>query len=397
MSIRICHVKSPLSNVTDTTVGGYLKKIEAALGEEICLVEAEELSGEAFSMVYVASGGSEGVFLEKYLKHLSSRPLYILTSGESNSLAASMEILSYLQMNDKEGEIIHGSINDVAERIKALRNAYSAIDRMNGMKLGLIGESSDWLIASKDTDEYYRKKLKLSVQKIEMRELIEEINKGGYIENQWTRALKDKGYDSQEIEKSLNVYGAMKRIVERYGLSGITVRCFDLLDTVYTTGCLGLAILNAEGIYAGCEGDVPALMSMVILGEISGNPVFMCNPSRIDTENGEMVLAHCTLPMNMFSEYRLMTHYESNIGVAIQGHIPEENCTIFKTSYLLDRYFAKEGQIIGNLREAQLCRSQIRLKLDDFSYFLNRPIFNHHLIALGSHKKAIDEFFRLIK
>ena len=35
----------------------------------------------------------------------------------------------------------------------------------------------------------------------------------------------------------------------------MTVRCFDLLGRIGTTGCLALAILNAEGIPAACEGD----------------------------------------------------------------------------------------------------------------------------------------------
>ena len=182
----------------------------------------------------------------------------------------------------------------------------------------------------------------------------------------------------------------------KYGLSGVTVRCFDLLEPIKTTGCLGLAILNAQGIFGGCEGDVPSLISMAILGTVSGQPVFMCNPSRIDTAKGEMVLAHCTLPVNMPESMRLTTHYESGIGVAIAGHIPEQECTIFKTSAKLDRYFAKRGEIIENLSEAVLCRTQIKLRLDDYSYFLKGPIQNHHLLCLGDHVAAIDALYEMI-
>lgn len=395
MSILVCRVKSPLSQVTEERVKDYLSCVQDELKEELRLVEMDELDKVPFGLVYVASGGSEGIFLEKYLK-LAERPLYILTSGESNSLAASMEILSYLQAHGHYGEIIHGSVKDVAARIRALKSAYQAKANLKGKKLGLIGDPSDWLIASPADDAAYRAKLGVSLEKIPMSELQDEIKKCGYPENRWTLDLKSKGYDAAEMEKALNVYGAFRRIVDRHGLFGLTVRCFDLLDSVHTTGCLGLAILNAEGIYGGCEGDVPSLMSMVILGEVSGNPVFLCNPSRINTEKGEMVLAHCTLPMNMPESYRLTTHYESGIGVAVAGHVPEVPCTIFKTNAALDRYFAKNGEIVGNLQEPTLCRTQIRLKLDDFSYFLTRPIYNHHLVTLGQHEKALAEFFHLI-
>ena len=390
MAIAVYKVQSSLSQVTSEGVGGYLGQLEEALGEQLSLVSAQEFVDQPFGLVFVASGGSEGLFLEQYEK-LASRPLYILTSGESNSLAASMEILAYLQQHGRQGEILHGSVASVAARIKALHRAARAKVSLRGMRLGLVGNPSDWLIASPDDDSAYREKLGLSLVKIPMRELLDEIGKGTYEDNEWTQKLKGLPYDSAELEKALAVYGAVKRIVKKYDLAGVSVRCFDLLDSVHTTGCLALAILNAEGIYAGCEGDVPSLVSMVILGEVSGEPVFMCNPSRIDTANGEMVLAHCTLPVNMPYHMDLTTHFESGIGVAIAGSIPEKACTIFKVSATLDRYFAKQGVIAANMRDPSLCRTQIRLRLDDFSYFLTRPIQNHHLVCLGEHAAALDE------
>lgn len=392
MAIGMVKIQSVLSQSTARHVDRYLSEIEEALGEKLAFVPVDAFSTLPFGLLYVATGGSEGAFLAQY-KKLASRPVYILTSGESNSLAASMEILAYLRQKGRKGEILHGSVDKVAARIRALDCASRALGRMKGMRLGLIGAPSDWLIASPADDAAYRARLGISLVKIPMAELIEEIHKNAYPENDWTLRLKATGYDAAEMEKSLAVYGAVKRIVERYGLSGVTVRCFDLLDLVHTTGCLALAILNAEGIYAGCEGDVPSLVSMVILGEVSGQPVFMCNPSRIDTQKGEMVLAHCTLPLNMANRMELTTHYESGIGVAVAGFIPEKACTIFKTSAGLDRYFAKEGKIVQNLREPNLCRTQIKLRMDGLSYFLTDPIQNHHLICLGEHAASLDELF----
>lgn len=395
MSIAVYQVQSPLSQVTKEHTDQYLDSVSKALGEPLSRVTMEEYAQLPFGLVYVASGGSEGIFLSQYDK-ISERPCYILTSGESNSLAASMEILSYLRQHGKRGEILHGSVEAIADRIRALSRATAALAHMRGMKLGILGTPSDWLIASSDDDSAYREKLGVELVHIPMDEVLAEIKKGTYPENEWTKQLCGLGYDAEEMKKSLCVYGAFRRLAERYGLSGLTVRCFDLLDTVHTTGCLGLAILNAEGIYGGCEGDVPALMSMVILGEVSGEPVFLCNPSRIDTARGEMVLAHCTLPVNMPYAMRLTTHYESGIGVAIAGKIPEGACTIFKTSADLSRHFVKTGAMIENLSEPVLCRTQIKLKLDDFSYFLTEPINNHHLVCNGDWSMAIDELFAQI-
>ena len=74
------------------------------------------------NLIYVRTGGTEGIFKKLFprLRENSDRPLYLLTSGKSNSLAASMEILSYLRQNNVSGEIIHGRPEYITSRIRLL-------------------------------------------------------------------------------------------------------------------------------------------------------------------------------------------------------------------------------------------------------------------------------------
>lgn len=395
MEVKVYQVKSRTMNVDDAVVKAYFEGIEKEVGGRLELVELQDFLQQDLRIVYVATGGSEDSFLEVY-PQLQDKPVYILTSGMANSLAASMEILSYLQQRGQKGEILHGDASSVGRRILALNKAMQAKKALTGLRMGLVGASSDWLIASSYDAKAYHTKLDAQVVEIPMQELLDEIAKGGYPANEWTIKLKEIGYNPAEVEKALEVYGALKRLVEKYKLGAVTVRCFDLLPTVKTTGCLALAILNAEGVYAGCEGDVPSLMSMCILGAVSGKPVFMCNPSRIDTAAGRMVLAHCTLPVNMPYAMSLTTHFESGIGVAIAGSIPEGTCTVFKASGDLSRHFSMAGAIDKNMRDAHLCRSQIEITLPDFSYFTKNPINNHHLVCVGDETMALQEFFALL-
>lgn len=48
------------------------------------------------------------------------------------------------------------------------------------------------------------------------------------------------------VEGAINIYAALKSLVAEYDLSGLTLRCFDLLDALGNTGCLALALLNSE-------------------------------------------------------------------------------------------------------------------------------------------------------
>ncbi len=389
-------IRSPLSQITEERMTRYIRALSDALGEDLQRVSLEQYLADDFALLYVASGGSEGFFLEVFEK-LRDRHCYILTSGESNSLAASMEILSFLRKHGGSGEILHGDIEDVAGKVRALMLAHRARAALRGKRLGCIGAPSDWLIASNFSQEAMMEKLGLGFVSIPMQELLEEIKKERYDSDEYTQLFLSLDYSREEIEKALYVYGAFQRLIDKYSLCGVTVRCFDLLDTVHTTGCLGLSILNSRGIYGGCEGDMPALLSMAILGAITNEPLFLCNPSRFDTRNGYAIFAHCTIPVTMLKDFTLNTHFESGIGVAIQGRFEEGDCTIFKCEGDLSRFHAQEGTILDVPWSDMLCRTQIKVALDDFSYFLTKPINNHHIICRGKHAAEAEAFFRLLE
>ena len=111
-----------------------------------------------------------------------------------------------------------------------------------------------------------------------------------------------------------------------------------------------------------------------------------------------MVFAHCTIPFNMVERYEYDTHFESGIGVGIRGYMKEGPVTIFKVSGDLSSSFIEEAELIKNQAKPDLCRTQQVIRLSDpdiSSYFLTRPIGNHHIILPGHHKELIATMLRL--
>ena len=346
----------------------------------------------ALNLIYVRTGGTEGIFkrLLPDLQALSTQPFYLLTSGKSNSLAASMEILSYLRQQGITGEIIHGSADYISKRVNLLAKAAVARRQLAGCRLGIIGEPSDWLISSQTDKAVVKEKTGIELVEIPMQELLDEIV-ATPIEKSEEKAPTEAIRQSLPVAEQ--IYHALKALVKRYHLQGFTIRCFDLLTAVRNTGCLALARLNAEGIVAGCEGDVPAMLSMAIAQTLSGVTGFQANPASINPETGEMLFAHCTIPLNMVERYELDTHFESGIGVGIRGYMKEGPVTIFKVSGPLSRYFVAEGELVRNQAKPDLCRTQQVIQLSDPSaaaYFLSDPIGNHHIILPGHHKALLE-------
>ena len=339
----------------------------------------------SLDLIYVRTGGTEGIFkrLLPELRAKSERPFYLLTSGKSNSLAASMEILSYLRQNDFKGEIIHGDSGYISRRIRLLAKVGEARKSLKGCRLGIIGKPSDWLISSHADKEAVMRRLGISLIDIPMQELLDVMAVTPL------RAMSEQA-PTDAIRSALpvaeQIYDALKTIVERHQLQGFTIRCFDLLTAVHNTGCLALAKLNAEGIVAGCEGDVPAMLSMKIARSLLGVSGFQANPASINPETGEMLFAHCTIPFDLVERYEFDTHFESGIGVGIRGYMKERPVTIFKVSGDLSRFFIEEGELIRNQAKPDLCRTQQVIQLshpNQASYFLTNPIGNHHIILPG--------------
>ena len=333
------------------------------------------------SLIYVRTGGTEGLFqqLLPELQVKSSRPFYLLTSGKSNSLAASMEILSYLRQHDIKGEIIHGSATYIAQRIKLLTIIEQACRWLQGARLGVVGEPSDWLISSHVDRTAVMERLGITLVDIPMQTLLDK--------------LSDCDAMAPAMAGAERIYEALKEIVETYLLSGFTLRCFDLLTAVKNTGCLALAKLNSEGYVAGCEGDVPAMLSMMIVRSLLGISGFQANPSNINPETGEMLFAHCTIPFDMVERFEYDTHFESGIGVGIRGYMKEGPVTVFKLSGDLSRYFVAEGTLVRNQDKPDLCRTQQVIQLSDkcqTAYFMTNPIGNHHIIMPGHQRDLIE-------
>ena len=364
----------------------FLESVEMGLNDKLVLADLDDYDCD-LKLIFIESGGSEGLFLQNYDK--LKEPYYLLTSGNNNSLAASLEILTYLNNNNKKGEVIHGNNEYVVKRIKELYEYESMRRKLQQTKLGVIGKPSDWLISSIPNFDKLHEKLGVTLEAIDIKEVEKEFNKISFLDIK--RDLKE--FDYNELYKAKKIYQAFKDVVSKHQLNGFTVRCFDLLTSLKSTGCLGLSLLNDEGIISSCEGDVMALTSMVIASAFSGEYVFQANPSRIDVLNKDIVFAHCTIPLKMTKDYYFDTHFESLTGVAVKGYLYEKDVTVLRISSDLKNYFLEEGKIVKNLESDNLCRTQIEVKFDnDISNILKHPCGNHHIIFYGRWKDKIQKF-----
>lgn len=349
--------------------------------------------------VFVKTGGTENIF--KGIFDKLEGPIILVATSLHNSLAASMEILSWVKSQNRRGKILHGKPVEIAKEMENLIKIKKTKDKLFNSRLGLIGEPSDWLIDSHIDKKSVQERWGLKVIDIPMNEILDEykiINekRAQDLINKFTkRALSIEEPSDNDLVKAAKVYFALKNIVNRYNLNSLTIRCFDLVTELETTGCLALSLLNNEGIVAGCEGDIPATVSMMITHYLTGNIPFMANPVSLNTKNNKVKFAHCTVATNSVNDYIIRSHFETGIGVGIQGELKKGNITVFKLGgKKLDHIAFQNAQLINNLNSEFACRTQVLLDFDgdDISYFLKNPIGNHHILVEGNHFKLLTQF-----
>ena len=348
----------------------------------------------------IATGGVENLFkriwssidIETMCAPSRPKTVTMIADGRNNSLAASLEILTYLGNVGVEGKILHGANDEI---ISALEETHGRASLQG--RIGLFGQPSDWLIASGVDRDYLRQRFDIETIDIDLQRLIDGIKVVPQTEatkvaqTMENRAKAVKEPSSADMLEAAKAYLAIKHICQEECLDAMTIRCFDIVKACGTTSCLALALLNDEGIVAGCEGDMQTLMSMYLAKRLCSEVAFMANPSQLTDKTS--MLAHCTIPLTMCNETTIRSHFESGIGVAIQGVLPLTDYTLFKWGGpKLDRYFVTEAKAVETPYSNHFCRTQITLDVNLKPYLLQHSIGNHHVIIRGRHAEEIREF-----
>ena len=373
-----------------------LKRIAAASGK-IELQEVKRPSGDRLAAVLVLTGGVEREVL-KLVAQLPP-PALLIAHSSHNSLPASLEVLARTHQDGDEGRILFGEPEEIAAGLEQELAIANAWETLRFSRVGLIGEPSEWLVASDVDRAFLKGRLSVELIPIEMRELLKQVE-GAPAPRKEISRFKRGAHDvderaAEDIPHAVAIYQGLRNLIDAHKLSACSVRCFDLLAELDQTSCYALSRLNDEHVPAGCEGDLQSLFSLYVAYLLSGNAAFMGNVTSIDTLDPSLTMAHCTCPLSMTTQYGIATHFESDLSVGIAGTMPAGPCTVFRLGgERLDRLFVREGMTEETVARDDLCRTQIRISVDgELDELLEAPLGNHHILLEGHHRWIIETFF----
>ncbi len=340
-------------------------------------------------VIFFLTGGSEQSALQAVEK---GRFYVIVSSAEANSNAAAFEVKARLNANGIDSVLLDADEESTKVYLKNLFDVLNALRALEGQQLGLIGEVSDWLVASEIDAEILKSKLGIILKKTSW----EHLPDFSEMPIPKDFMLEFSTGDQNEIEKAGQLYLLLKHWIEKENLDAVTVECFSLVSSKSVTGCLALAMLNKNDFPAACEGDIASGTGMMTAYTLTGTVPWMANAAKISKEKS--LFAHCTISPNLVSSYEIKTHFETSIGTAIQGSFIEDDITLFRFDDTLSHIFITRGIIINRPQYNTACRTQVEVKLEPEAVdcLREKPLGNHHLILPGDHVDKILLACRLL-
>lgn len=345
--------------------------------EDILLPTLVTFTGTSPDVIYFISGGSEREALEK----LDSSKFQILAAfGGNNAYASASEVHAYAKRQGFRTLFLSLDNSLSFDTLRQLQVVREGLGRLRGQNLGLIGEVSDWLVASSVDPDILKDKMGIHLLQLPWKEA------GKYTDHAISLKFIEK-YDqnfSPGMEDASRVSVLLGEVIKEHQLDAITVECFSLVQKNGVTACLALSDLNDLGVPSGCEGDVVSIAGMMLAKEITGQIPWMANLAGI--HGNKVLFAHCTAPTNLLGDFSIKTHYETNKGTAIEGYFKGDAVTIFRFDSVFNRAFVTEGTIVDRPTHPFACRTQVEVLLrpESIRSLSTDPLGNHHLVLPGN-------------
>ncbi|UCG55933.1 MAG: hypothetical protein JSU70_13800 [Phycisphaerales bacterium] len=178
-------------------------------------------------------------------------------------------------------------------------------------------------------------------------------------------------------------------------------RCMGrpVIEMLDTPPCLILSLANDAGYTAYCHADLSHTVPGVLMRWIAGRPTFVCNSHF--PHDGLFTVAHCAAPRRMngqdYEPTTLMTHYESDYGVATKVEYPRDQVvSVVIPNLRCTKWQAFRGRILES-PSYQACRSQMEISIDgdgsrlaaEMEGFHAQIVYGDYLLEIGYALKKL--------
>ncbi len=224
-----------------------------------------------------------------------------------------------------------------------------------------------------------------------------------------TQATQVHQPSDEDILNAARAAVALKKVVAEARVDAVMMDCLPGLQHPHqhVPPCMGFMDLRDEGIPAGCESDLDATLTMMLLQYLFDRPGFQHNPA-VETELNHYFCAHCTSASRMAGPdarpepYMLMNHAEAGWGCVPRVLFsPGQEVTIAKYLHApsdqeVPQMLVYSGETIAcpPIPQTGGCRTNVETTINELEDVAD--LKGHHLVMIyGNHAKVLRRFCQM--
>ncbi|HUT25125.1 MAG TPA: hypothetical protein VM492_12340 [Sumerlaeia bacterium] len=207
----------------------------------------------------------------------------------------------------------------------------------------------------------------------------------------------------QDLLNAARSFMTAKRLVRDESSNAITTDCLGMVSSkvVPTPPCMAATLFQDAGVTYGCEADLFASVSLLLVSYLFDKPGFMNDPVP-ETVKNLLIAAHCTCGtrLNGFDRprepYILRSHSESDIGVSMQVLWREGQPVTLIDFQNPNELILDTGTVVGNVSTppAGGCRTSFEIAMDDVEDARDVLGF-HQAVFYGNHRRDVEAFCQM--
>ncbi len=208
-----------------------------------------------------------------------------------------------------------------------------------------------------------------------------------------------------DVLEAAKAYFAFKKIIKAENADAVMMDCLPGLKRPHkhVPPCMGFMSLRDEGIAAGCQSDLSATLTLMLVQELFDRPGFQQNAS-METEKNHYFGAHCTSASKLkgtttaAEPYILMNHAEAGWGC-----VPRVLWPVGKDVTMAQyrpgetpRMHIYSGKVVGcpPVPATGGCRTNIEMTIDEVDDVCDVKGM-HQIVFYGSYAKQLRTFCQL--
>ena len=197
--------------------------------------------------------------------------------------------------------------------------------------------------------------------------------------------------DDEAMQKATQLHAAIQAIASERGAVAVTTHCGTIRNAAGAVPCVALMLLQDEGIPAACQGDIDALLTMILFKRVAGAVSFMGGGF---LENGRLTVSHCVLSRWMagadapLQPYYLATYHDRFNSPTVHTDLARGlPVTIARLTCNLEGLLLSTGTLAETRDVRGRCRNTLAIDAPDPARLLAqvRGHQNHLVVALGDH------------